>query len=131
MTLHGRELNQDVRELGQLLGSIIEAQDSTEAFKSVERIRNNAIAYRRGDGESREPIHDELDRLSPEMQDVVARAFTTYFELINLAEERERVREIREESKAGTSRTPSRKLSRRWLPRTSIRTPSRRSSRTS
>jgi len=101
MTLHGRELTQDVRELGELLGTIIEAQDSTDAYETVETIRNNAIAYRRGDGESREPIHDELDRLSPEMQDVVARAFTTYFELINLAEERERVREIREGVQSG------------------------------
>ena len=96
MTLHGRELTQDVRELGQLLGVVIEEQNSEDAFDVVETIRNNAIGYRRGEVDSREPIHDELDRLSPEMQDVVARAFTTYFELINLAEERERVREIRD-----------------------------------
>ncbi|QGN07144.1 phosphoenolpyruvate carboxylase [Halorhabdus sp. CBA1104] len=96
MTLHARDLNQDVRELGELLGTVIESQSSSDAFDVVETIRNNAIGYRRGEAESREPIHDELDRLSPEMQDVVARAFTTYFELVNLAEERERVREVRE-----------------------------------
>ncbi|MFW5949881.1 MAG: phosphoenolpyruvate carboxylase [archaeon] len=101
MTLHGRELNQDVRELGELLGTIIEEQNSSEAFDVVETIRTNAIGYRRGEKETREPIHDELDRLSPDMQDVVARAFTTYFELINLAEERERVREIREGIQSG------------------------------
>ncbi|MFB6152448.1 MAG: phosphoenolpyruvate carboxylase [Haloarculaceae archaeon] len=102
MDLHARELNQDVRDLGELLGDIITEQSSQEAFETIERIRTAAIDYRRGDAEDREPVHETLDRLAPEEEDVVARAFTTYFELINLAEERERVRNIREESQRGT-----------------------------
>ncbi|WP_276271792.1 phosphoenolpyruvate carboxylase [Haloarcula litorea] len=101
MTLHAREINQDVRELGELLGEIVEAQSSTEAFETVEQIRTSSIEYRRGDADSRAEVGDTIDRLGPEMQDIVARAFTTYFELINLAEERERVREIREGAQAG------------------------------
>ncbi|WP_254278764.1 phosphoenolpyruvate carboxylase [Haloarcula marina] len=101
MTLHAREINQDVRELGELLGDVLEAQSSTEAFEIVERIRTSSIEYRRGDAKTREEVGQTLDRLDPEMQDIVARAFTTYFELINLAEERNRVREIREGSQAG------------------------------
>ncbi|MUV90241.1 phosphoenolpyruvate carboxylase [Halapricum sp. CBA1109] len=101
MTLHAREINQDVRELGELLGNVIKHQSSDEAFDLVESIRNASIRYRRGESPSREPIHDTLDRLSPDKQDVVARAFTTYFELINLAEERQRVREIRDGSQSG------------------------------
>ncbi|PSP32087.1 phosphoenolpyruvate carboxylase [Halobacteriales archaeon QH_10_67_22] len=101
MDLHAREVNQDVRELGTLLGDIIKEQSSESAFETVERIRTAAIDYRRGDADDREVVHRQLDRLSPDEQDVVARAFTTYFELINLAEERERVREIREGSQEG------------------------------
>ena len=101
MDLHAREINQDVRELGELLGDVLEAQSSTEAFDIVERTRIASIEYRRGGAETREEVGRTLDRLDPEMQDIVARAFTTYFELINLAEERERVREIRESSQAG------------------------------
>ena len=101
MTLHAREINQDVRELGELLGDVLEAQSSTEAFEIVERTRKSSIEYRRGDAETREDVGRTLDRLNPEMQDIVARAFTTYFELINLAEERERVRETREGSQEG------------------------------
>ncbi|KZX48366.1 phosphoenolpyruvate carboxylase [Haloarcula sp. K1] len=101
MTLHAREINQDVRELGALLGEVLEAQTSTEAFETVETIRNSCIDYRRGDAETRDEVHRALNRLNPETQDIVARAFTTYFELINLAEERERVREIREGSEEG------------------------------
>ena len=102
MELHAREVNQDVRELGELLGDIITEQSSESAFNIVEQIRTAAVAYRRGEAEDRSEIHETLDGLSPEEQDVVARAFTTYFELINLAEERQRVREIREGSQEGT-----------------------------
>ncbi|PSP85536.1 phosphoenolpyruvate carboxylase [Halobacteriales archaeon QS_6_64_34] len=101
MTLHAREINQDVRELGELLGDVLETQSSTEAFKIVERTRKASIEYRRGDADTRKEVDETLDRLNPEMQDIVARAFTTYFELINLAEERERVRETREGSQEG------------------------------
>ncbi|ARS91080.1 phosphoenolpyruvate carboxylase [Natrarchaeobaculum aegyptiacum] len=102
MQLHNREVRQDVRELGALLGDVIEDQTSRDAFDTVESCRRSAIDYRSGNLESREPLVTELRNLSPHKQRIVARAFTTYFELINLAEERERVRTIRTESHEGT-----------------------------
>ena len=102
MTLHDRELRQDVRELGALLGDVLAAQTSGEAFETIEAVRRGAIDYRRGREPTREALHGELAGLSPARQQVVARAFTSYFELINLAEERERVRAIRQDSQAGT-----------------------------
>jgi phosphoenolpyruvate carboxylase len=98
MRLHTRDVRQDVRELGGLLGEVLEAQSSTEDFETVEALRNAAIDYRKGDVDSRQPLHDLLSKLQPDDESVVARAFTTYFELINLAEERERVRVIRDAS---------------------------------
>jgi len=100
MPLHAREINQDVRELGELLGDILEGQTSREAFETVEQLRTDSIDYRRGSAQSRAAVDDTIETLEPGMQDIVARAFTTYFELINLAEERQRVREIREGSQA-------------------------------
>jgi len=102
MNLHAREINEDVRELGELLGEVLKAQSSAKGFQTVENIRTSSISYRRGDADDRADVEQTIDRLSPEMQDIVARAFTTYFELINLAEERQRVREIREGSQNGT-----------------------------
>ncbi|THE63731.1 phosphoenolpyruvate carboxylase [Salinadaptatus halalkaliphilus] len=102
MELHNRGVRQDVRELGELLGTVIEAQASRDAFDTVESCRRTAIDYRSGDLDSREPLVRELEDISPHTQRVVARAFTTYFELINLAEERERVRSIRTASQEGT-----------------------------
>ncbi|MFC6718702.1 phosphoenolpyruvate carboxylase [Natrialbaceae archaeon GCM10025810] len=101
MTLHNREVRQDVRELGALLGEVLEEQTSRRAFETVESCRRGAIEYRSGNLESRDPLIRELESLSPHQQRIVARGFTTYFELINLAEERERVRTIREESHEG------------------------------
>jgi len=102
MDLHDRDVRQDVRELGALLGEVMAAQTSEDAYESVEAIRTAAIDYRRGDAESRVRLRAALDGLSTDREAVVARAFTTYFELINLAEERERVRAVREGAQEGT-----------------------------
>ena len=95
MELHNRDVRTDVRELGALVGDVLAAQASTEAYETVEALRNTAIRYRRGDAESRAGLHESVGELSSNREEIVARAFTTYFELINLAEERERVRAIR------------------------------------
>ena len=95
MKLHNRDVRTDVRELGALVGDVLAAQASTEAYETVETLRNAAIDYRRGDAADRAALHEAVADLSTTREEVVARAFTTYFELINLAEERERVRAVR------------------------------------
>ncbi|ADB63188.1 Phosphoenolpyruvate carboxylase (plasmid) [Haloterrigena turkmenica DSM 5511] len=95
MELHDRSISQDIHDLGALLGNILEEQTSLEAFETVKSCRRAAIDYRSGDLDTRDPLIAELEGLSPHNQRIVARAFTTYFELINLAEERERIRTIR------------------------------------
>jgi len=101
MELHNRSVRTDVRELGALLGDVLAAQTSTAAYETVEDLRTAAIAYRQGDAESRDALYDAIDDLSGSREGIVARAFTTYFELINLAEERERVRAVRNAESAG------------------------------
>jgi len=100
MHLHARSVNQDVRELGALLGDVFAAQTSSVAFDTVEELRTAAIDYRDGERETRRPLRDTLDGCSADREAVVARAFTAYFELINLAEERQRVRAIRTDRQA-------------------------------
>ena len=41
--MHAREVNQDVRELGELLGSVIKHQSSEEAFDLVETARQATL----------------------------------------------------------------------------------------
>ena len=101
MDLHGRDVSQDVRELGALLGDVLADQTSKGSFETVEDIRTAAISYRKGDADSRTELDRRLEGLSPGGESTVARAFTTYFELINLAEERERARVVREGIQSG------------------------------
>ncbi|SNR23412.1 phosphoenolpyruvate carboxylase [Halorubrum vacuolatum] len=102
MSLHNRDVRTDVRELGALVGDVLSAQTSTEAFETVETLRNESIDYRRGDTEDRTALRNAVDDLSTTREGIVARAFTTYFELINLAEERERVRAVRDADANGS-----------------------------
>ncbi len=103
MKLYQRSGEQDVRELGTILGDVLADQTSADAFETVEAIRTSAIAYRDGEEPSRESLVSQVDGLSDERARVVARAFGTYFDLINLAEERERIRSLRDRSQAGES----------------------------
>lgn len=104
MHLHNRTVRQDVRELGALLGDVLKEQTSHHNFDTVEDLRTTAIAYRDGEIDDQYQLHEILDTLSPDEESIVARAFTSYFELINLAEERERVRRIRRGSHDGSLR---------------------------
>lgn len=100
MRLHRRDIQRDIRELGAMLGDTIEAQESRGAFETVESLRTRSIDRRSGDGDI-ESVRTELDGLETDRELVAARAFTAYFELINLAEERERIRALREQTQAG------------------------------
>lgn len=90
-------LSEDIHLLGDILGHVIRRQAGIEIFELEERIRALAKTRRIED----DPGVDKrlayiVGRLSPEEGELVARSFTTYFELINLAEEQHRVRVLRE-----------------------------------
>jgi phosphoenolpyruvate carboxylase len=102
MTLHSRDIRQDVRELGELLGEVLAEQESQDAFDAVETLRTTAIDYRQGEVDSRDPLRSLLADNDESTNEVVAKSFGAYFELINLAEERERVRALRRGSEDGS-----------------------------
>ncbi len=102
-------LARDVRLLGALLGQVIAEQDGPEQFALVERIRRRTIALRQA-GEPRIEPDVERQRLAAEIAGLdlehaaaVARAFTLYFQLVNLAEERQRIRTLRRRARAARS----------------------------
>jgi phosphoenolpyruvate carboxylase len=104
-------LTREVRLLGALLGQVIAEQAGPELFATVERLRRRTIALRRGDPLSPDVHESERARLSAELRDLdlasaaaVARAFTLYFQLVNLAEERQRIRTLRQRARRARSR---------------------------
>jgi phosphoenolpyruvate carboxylase len=89
-------LGLEIRLLGSLLGQVIAEQAGRELLDLVERVRRTTIRLRRGDEPSlRSGLVAELAALEPDRAEVVVRAFSLYFRLVNLAEERELVREAR------------------------------------
>jgi len=99
--LHTRDLSQDIREVVELLGETIREQSSQSEFDCIEEIRTTAIEYRTDERASRSAIRELLAAADPERKETIARAFSTYFAITNLAEERERVRQLREGGQAG------------------------------
>lgn len=90
-------LREDVRLLGELLGEVLVEQGGGGLLAVVERIRKLAIAFRmRADPAAGSELAAELERLDGPGALRVARAFTLYFHLINVAEENHRLRSISE-----------------------------------
>ena len=97
-------LRRDVRSLGTLLGTVLREQAGTPLYDAVEALRRTAILRREADAASdttaahqhlqqaiaRVSTHAQNPDLTPAYQ--LARAFSFYFELINLAETNHRKR---------------------------------------
>ena len=91
----------EVRLLGALLGQVIAEQAGDDVFDLVERLRRAAIALRRGDDPAlRARVETELDSLDLGAIEAVISAFSLYFQLVNLAEARGRVRALRRRERA-------------------------------
>ena len=91
------QMRGDVRLLGELLGQVLRESDSPGLFEDVERLRAATIeAYTDTSQEAFERAMEVAQSFSIERSTEVARAFTVYFHLVNLAEEHHRVRTLRE-----------------------------------
>ncbi|MBD5787987.1 phosphoenolpyruvate carboxylase [Cellulosimicrobium terreum] len=90
-------LREDVRLLGGLLGTVLQETGGTDLLDDVERLRELVIrAYDDPTGDALSRAEALVESLSMERAEQVARAFTCYFHLANLAEEYHRVRVLRE-----------------------------------
>ena len=87
-------MRRDVRLLGDVLGEII-SEDDPSLLDDVEQLRRAVIAARAGERMDAE-IVELVGSWSQARAEQVARAFTVYFHLVNLAEEQQRVRTLRE-----------------------------------
>lgn len=89
------ELRQEVRWLGAMLGQVISDLDGPESLELEERVRTLAKQRRQGDKEATEELFQILKGLDIDQSWMVCRAFTLFFDLSNLAEDRQRVRTLR------------------------------------
>jgi phosphoenolpyruvate carboxylase len=86
-----------IRTLGNLLGETIIEQEGQEIFDLEEEIRALAKAWRAGNRSAQAQITDRVSLLveDPPRALAVLKAFSTYFQLVNLAEESQRVHILR------------------------------------
>src|SRR5580698_9374191 len=110
-------MRRDVRLLGDLLGEVLRESGGQDLLDEVERLRQAVIAARASHGaadagspgggsngaadSAGDQAGDEIAALVAswplDRAELVARAFTVYFHLTNLAEELQRVRALREQ----------------------------------
>ncbi len=93
-------LAREVKLLGALLGQVIAEQGGPDLLALVERCRLRSIAFREhGDDEAQAALSNELDSLDVSRAESLANAFSLYFQLVNLAEERDEVRRLKRDER--------------------------------
>ena len=97
-------LSQDIHTLGNWLGVIIQEQNGMDAYELVEEIRAMSKARRSGDSAAAFQLADRLENLPLDSKQVLIKAFSNYFQLINIAEDLQRIRVIRQREAKGTLR---------------------------
>ena len=93
-----------VRLLGDTLGEVIAEQEGEDVRALVERVRSLSIRAAAGDQEAADEVGAVLDQVPPDRTEVLARAFATWFRLINLAEEQQRVHHTLDRERAAAER---------------------------
>ncbi|MFP3854844.1 MAG: phosphoenolpyruvate carboxylase, partial [Anaerolineales bacterium] len=93
-------LSDDIHLLGDMLGQVIREQEGQAAFQLEERVRKAAIARRRGEDAEQEII-EAIEDSSLEQKRILTKAFSNYFQLVNIAEDQQRVRVLRERERQG------------------------------
>ena len=92
-----------MRLLGELLGETLREQEGDALFDRVERVRALSKDARSGDETAFRAMATELSELPVEAALPVARAFTHFLNLANVAEQHHRIRRRRDHQRAGAS----------------------------
>ena len=90
------KLGAEIRFLGRVLGDVIKEQAGMTLYDLEEEVRLGARARREGSEGAERALDARVRSMSGEQARTVVRAFTVFFDLMNLAEDRERVRVLRD-----------------------------------
>ena len=101
-----KELRSRVKLLGKLLGNVLLKHEEPEVYHAVESLRTGFIRLRKRNSEpARQALMTLISELEPNVVNQVIRAFTIYFNLVNIAEEdflhRQRRRSVQKQGHAG------------------------------
>jgi len=119
------ELSATIHLLGRLLGEVICELESPGLLETEERIRQAAKDRRAAEQDASARLTRQVHALDAGSARAVAAAFTAYFDLVNLAEEANRVRSLRVRERVDLARPESlddtfAEFRRKRIPATSI-----------
>jgi len=89
-------LREDVHRRGTLVGELVREQGGEALFDLVEAARRASIQRREGDAQAFGELKTLLGALAPSTARDFIRAFSTYFQMVNMAEKVHRIRRRRE-----------------------------------
>ncbi|HEY2419077.1 MAG TPA: phosphoenolpyruvate carboxylase [Steroidobacteraceae bacterium] len=89
-------LREDIHALGQLMGEVLLEQGGEELLSLVEEDRRTAIRWREGVAGAAEALAARVRGRPPRLARELVRAFSAYFQLVNVAEKVHRIRRRRE-----------------------------------
>ncbi|CPP83389.1 phosphoenolpyruvate carboxylase [Bordetella pertussis] len=95
-------LRHDIRLLGRCLGEVIQACEGKRVYDTIETLRRTAVRFRRaGDPADDKLLQARVKQLRGNDPNSVARAFSYFLHLSNIAEDRDQNRRQRERALAG------------------------------
>src|SRR5690349_166387 len=95
-------LSADIRLFGNLFGDTIREQHGDSAFDLVEDVRAKAKGRHKGSGEDTATLAATIEALDLEHKNILIKAFGNYFQLINIAEDEQRIRVLRQRERNDT-----------------------------
>jgi phosphoenolpyruvate carboxylase len=101
--LKDAELREDVHMLGALVGEVIREQGGEELFQAVEQDRQAAIAWRDGSAAGAQELAIRTRNVPAAQARDLVRAFSLWFEMVNMAEKVHRIRRRRQYLNEGTT----------------------------
>lgn len=97
-----KQLRSRVKLLGRLLGNVLHEQAGERVYNAVETLRKGYVSLRKKDDDTKaRRLKMIIEGLEPELATHVVRAFSTYFSLVNIAEEAYQHRQRRQQVRTG------------------------------
>lgn len=100
--VHDKDLRSRVKLFGTLLGNVLRTHAGNDIYKAVETLRRGYVSLRKQDNPGkRRRLMGLIDKLDNASITHVVRAFSTYFSLVNIAEEAHQHRLRRRQVRSG------------------------------
>jgi len=100
-------LRKDIRLLGRTLGEVVRECEGRPVYDVIEKLRRTAVKFRReGDARDGRLLERQIRRLADGESNLVARAFSYFLHLSNIAEDRDQTRRQRQQLLADDKPAP-------------------------